>query len=64
MQKQPVMEEVTKLQHYIKRFCPELPNVKFSMTRYRNLSEEEQEQLIIAYIHNIRQLSVEDDLTN
>ncbi len=64
MRKQPVLSELSKLQHYIKRFCPELYNIKFSKTRYADLSEKEQEKLIKQYISNIRLLAKEDDWTN
>ncbi|MGE0636148.1 MAG: hypothetical protein AB7G44_00305 [Bacteroidia bacterium] len=64
MRKQPVMNELSKLQHYIKRFCPELNNVRFSKTRYADLSKDEQEELIEKYINNIRALSTDDNLTN
>jgi len=64
MRKQPVMNELSKLQHYIKRFCPELPNVDFNKKNHNNLSEEEQEKLIEEYIHNIRTLAAEDDWIN
>jgi len=64
MSKQPVMDELIKLQNYIKRFCPELPNVKFSKTKYLDLSEEEQDELIAKYISNIRVLACKDDQVN
>lgn len=64
MRKQPVMNELSKLQHYIKRFCPELSNVKFSKTRYADISEKEQDKLIEQYISNIRSLATEDDWIN
>ncbi len=64
MRKQPVMDELIKLQNYIKRFCPELPNVKFSKTKHSDLSEEEQDELIAKYISNIRALAGEDSLIN
>jgi hypothetical protein len=64
MRKQPVMNELSKLQHYIKRFCPELGNVKFSKTRYADLSEDEQDELIEKYISSIKALSTEDNRTN
>ena len=64
MRKQPVMDELIKLQHYIKRFCPELPNVKFSNTKYSDLSQEEQDELIAKYISNIKALAGEDSRIN
>ncbi|MCG3167065.1 MAG: hypothetical protein POELPBGB_02848 [Bacteroidia bacterium] len=64
MRKQPVMNELSKLQHYIKRFCPELSNVTFSQKKYKDLSEEEQEKLIKQYISNIKALSTDDNRTN
>ncbi len=64
MRKQPVMDELQKLQLYIKRFCPEIPDVKFSNTRYRNISGEEQEKLLIKYLENIRLLAAEDNRIN
>ena len=64
MRKQPVLNELSKLQHYIKRFCPELANVKFSNKRYEDLSDKEQKKLIEQYISNIRSLASEDNWTN
>ncbi len=64
MRKQPVMNELSKLQHYIKRFCPELSDVKFNQNKDKNLSEEEQEKLIEQYISNIKALSTDDNRTN
>jgi hypothetical protein len=64
MRKQPVMNELSKLQHYIKRFCPELGNVKFNLNKYKNLSDDEQEKLIAQYISNIKALSTDDNRTN
>ena len=64
MRKQPVMNELSKLQHYIKRFCSELSNIKFSNKRYADVSEKEHDKLIEQYISNIRSLATEDDWTN
>ncbi len=64
MRKQPVMDELIKLQHYIKRFCPEIPNVKFSNTNYRDLSQEKQDDLIDEYVNNIKALASEDNWIN
>ncbi len=64
MKKQPVMNELSKLQHYIKRFCPELSNVKFSSNKNSDLSEAEQEKLIEQYISNIRILAADDKQVN
>ncbi len=64
MRKHPVMNELSKLQHYIKRFCPELSNVKFNQNKYKNLSEAEEEKLIEQYISNIKALSTDDNRTN
>lgn len=64
MQKQPVVDELIKLQSYIRRFCPELSNVKFSRTRYRNLTDEELDELIEKYVSNIISLATQDDRIN
>lgn len=64
MQKQPVAAELIKLQSYIRRFCPELSNVKFSRKRYENLSEEELDELIDKYVSNIISLATQDDRIN
>lgn len=64
MRKQPVMDELIKLQHYIKRFCPELPQSRFSKTKSPDLSEEEQDNLTIQYINNIKALASEDNWSN
>lgn len=64
MRKQPVMNELSKLQYYLKRFCPELSSVKFSQKKYEHLSDEEQEKLIEQFISNIKALSSEDNWTN
>jgi hypothetical protein len=64
MRKQPVMDELIKLQLYIKRFCPELPNVKFSNVSYLDLSQEKQDELIAEYVSNIKALASEDAWIN
>lgn len=64
MRKQPVNEELQKLQNYIRRFCPELPDVKFSNTRYRNLTEKELEKELKKYMKTIRKMAEMDDWVN
>jgi|GEM_PF-2728757 len=64
MRKQPVKEELIKLQRYIKRFCPEVSHKKFSTEISSDLSGLEESKLIRKYLDNIRQLSVEDDWIN
>lgn len=64
MRKMPVMKELNKLQHYIKRFCPELTLIYSAKDTQNNLTHKEQEILISMYLDNIRTLATDDDWIN